>query len=279
MNTPFSHLLRELLPLPEAQAADYSKAFRQAADLLLNHATLHVAGSPHRLTEIEFYWTGPGHEDPFTHQDPMQLGFGRWYFHKQGNSYKGGTYKGLDIAVGRPDTHAGILVRGMMDLEGQKLLDGSCTCVDHILSRTGRSSVAELAGSFDLSIDESDKERSPLYFTQSKEPGGGAKELFSSPRVGLTLKKGADALRRSFLGRPYRFLTEPSRVKKGRPNLVIALHQEGRSPREIARITGASATQVAKYVKAFEAGKGQDPEQFRKELSTEELCALFGALA
>ena len=251
--------LRARLPPSGALDPDFFAAFRGAADLLLNHATLHIAGAPYRLTEIEFYWHGPGHEDPFAHRDPIQVESGIWYFHRQGGTYKGGTYKGVDIAMGRrPDTYVGILIRSIVDASGA-LIEGSCTCVDHVLLRTGKESVAALAGSFDGSIDP--REGSPLFLAH-EDPRGGAAEVFDAPRVGLTLKKGATPERRAFLGRPYRFTIEPARTKKGRPHLVVGLHQRGRSNEEITRITGFGAALVERYVRAFEAGKGKNPDEF-----------------
>jgi hypothetical protein len=278
VKNPITPALRARLPGQTAADEDYAPAFRRSAELLLNHATLFVGGAPHRLTEVEFYWAGPGHEDPFAHKDPIQVEFGRWYFHKQGGTYKGGTYKGLDIAAGRPGTFVGILLRGLVDAQTGELFDGSCTCMDHILARTGRGSVVELAGSFDGSIDPNEDDSSPLCLAE-EDPAGGAKEVFSSPRVGLTLKKGATPERIRFLARPYRFSIDPARSRKGRPHLVVSLHAEGRSPAEIARITGVAPAHVGKYVRAYEGGKRRNPEEFRKDLSAEDLCALFGALA
>lgn len=272
-----SEALARILPHEGAPGEAYEHAFLRAADLLLNHATLHVAGAPHRIAEIEFYWYGPGHEDPFAHKDPMQLESGTWYFHRQGGTYKGGTYKGVDIAMGRrPDTYVGILIRSLLAEPSAAPIEGSCTSVDHVLARTGNSSVAALAGSFEGSIDP--KEGSPLFLAMEPPPGG-ERAIIASPRVGLTLKKGATPERRGFLGRAYRFTIEPSRTKKGRAHIVVGMHRAGLGAAEIARVTGAAPALVSKYVRAFEAGKGKDPEEYRGDLSTEALCELWGALS
>lgn len=76
------------------------------------------------LAEIEYYYEGGNHHDTFTHCDPLQqTTYARhdsqqwrevhrrcadvvtycranWYFHKSGATYKGGSYKGLDITFG-----------------------------------------------------------------------------------------------------------------------------------------------------------------------------------
>lgn len=274
----FSEALRALLPEPGADEADHLPAFRRVADLVLNRATWHIGGRPHRLVEIELYFTGPGHEDPFTHGDPIQRTFGVWYFHRQGTTYKGGTYKGLDIAFGRPDAAAGILLRAVEPLDGAgALVEGPSSLVDHVLRLTGRGSVAELAGAFDRSVDAGEEGGSPLYLTL--DDAHPAATVYESARVGLSLKKGADLDRRRFLPRPYRFLTEPARIKKGRPYLVVALHEQGHDVRQIAELTGAQRGQVERYLAGYASGRGRDPESYRRDLTPEELCEMLGALA
>ncbi len=275
-----SQALHQTLPAPAAENSSFQCAFELAADLLLNQAVLHVGSQPHRLVEIEFYWTGPDHEDPFTHCDAMQKEFGLWYFHKVGHSYKGGTYKGLDIAIGGPDRYAGILVRGIEPLQNpDALCDGSCSCVDRMLEVTGHASIVSLVGTFDICIDAPVEGKSSPLFLEMVDAGAEKKTVFRSPRVGLSLKKGVTLERCSYLARNYRFLTEPARIKKGRPNLVIGMYGEGRSVHEISELTEVSVSNVKKYVEAFEQGKGQDPAKYSKDLSTDGLCELLGALA
>ncbi|MCB9569955.1 MAG: hypothetical protein H6710_22505 [Myxococcales bacterium] len=244
-----------LLPTDATAEAEHAAAFARIAALLLGEVTLRIAGVAHRIAEIEFYWTSAVHPDPFTHLDPIQRERGRWYFHRQGGTYKGGTYKGLDVAVGAPAIHGGILLRAIEAIEDGARIEGSCAVVDRILA--GASS--------------------PL-FLELRRPGE-AREVVTSPRVGLTLKRGADPLRRRYLGRPYRFLIDPANVRKGRQNLVIGLHQAGRAPAAIAALTGVSPRHVERYVAAFEAGRADDPATYQRSLSGDELCRLLGALA
>lgn len=269
----FSSALRALLPPPEADEAAYLPAFRAAADLILNRTLWHVGGHPHRIVELEFYWDGGGHRDSFAHGDPIQHQFGAWYFHRSGGEYRGGTYKGLDIAFGREDVVAGILIRGVEQRDGE-LLDGPCICVDHVLALTGHATIQSLASAFDLRVDSPDG-RSPLHLTVVASAR--AAPVHESPRVGLTLKRGVLADRARFLARPYRFLTEPARIKKGRLHTVIGLHRRGHSPHEIAALTGSAPAQVGKYIAHFEAGKGRDPRDYVKDLNSEETCQLLGA--
>ena len=272
-----SRALRALMPDPAAEEAEYLPAFRAMADLLLNRSTLVAAGVPHRLTEVEFYYRGGRHGDDFTHGDPIQTNFGIWYFHRTGGEYRGGTYKGLDISIGYDDTHGGILIRGVEQLApAPALLDGPCLVVDHLLALNQSPSIKELVSGFDLRIDAPDPpDASPLYLEIDARTRRQA--VIESPRVGLTLKRGELAVRQRFIARPYRFLTEPARIKKGKASLVVALHRRGLPAAEIVRLTGGTAAAVKKYAALYEEGKGRSPGEFRGDLSTEDLCRLLGA--
>jgi hypothetical protein len=266
--------LARLLPPAETPEFAYGDAFRAIAELLLDRAVVVIAERPHRFTELEFYFDGRLHPDPFTHGDPMQRELGRWYFHRSGTTYRGGTYKGVDIAIGSADVCAGILIRGIAEIRGATLIDGPCMVVDHILALAKAHSVADLANSFDLAIAPT--ARSPLYVEVAATRGT---TLYATPRIGLTLKKGHTPVRHRLLARPYRFLSEPSSIKKGRPHLVTSLHQLGHSALAIAEITRCRPNVIASYITAFESGRGKPIESFGTELSPSELCGLLGALA
>jgi hypothetical protein len=269
-----SEAMRALMPAKDAPEASYPEAFRKMADLLLNRTTLRVGGIPHRFAEIEFYFKGFSHDDKFTHCDPMQKRFGAWYFHRTGGEYRGGTYKGLDIAFGGDGAYGGILIRGAERLDEPKYLDGPCMFVDHVLATTGKGSVAELAESFDLSIDGPG---SPLFVEPSAEPRD--QERFATARVGLSLKRGNNESRQRFIARHYRFLTDPKKCKKGRLHLAVALHQQGRALADICRVTDSREAVVKGYLEAYESGKTAPFSEFGGDLSTTTTCALFGACA
>ena len=276
--------LRERLPSAATPEQAYPAIFRGVAELLLNRATLHVEGRPHRFTELEVYWSGLSHVDPFTHGDPMQRRLGAWYFHRAGARYRGGTYKGLDLAFGGPDAFGGILIRGVERADGAPApaarVDGPCMVVDHILALTGSPSIEALVDRLGAGAPIEDRdERSPLHVTLDAGPGGG-RAVHATARVGLTLKKGATEARRRYIARPYRFLTEPARIRKGKPYLIAALHQEGRSPDEIAALTGTRHGVIEGYLAAFEAGRALDLAELGGDLSSAAaLCRLLGAAA
>lgn len=276
---PVSEVIGRLRPPEDAPEQAYLKALRPIAEVLLNRATLFIAGEPYRLTEIEAYWSSQQHRDPFSHGDEIQLDLGRWYFHRQdGGQYKGGSFKGLDIAFGRPGAFGGLLLRGARSLKGSGLiLDGPCLLVDHILAKSGAKSIAALLNGWSGRIDRPSEGPSPLALEISAEHPSEELPVFESPRVGLTLKKGPTVERQRFVARPYRFATNPKDIKKGRANTVVGLIRQGVPTSEIATISGVSRSNVEKYQSAYEAGAHRSPEDLVGELSTEELCALFGA--
>jgi len=244
----------------------------------MNNFTLEINNKSHRLTEVEFYFCGDKHMDIYTHQDPLQQTSGKWYFHRTGKGYKGGSYKGLDVTFGQ-NGFGGILIRAILDLESDNYIEGPCNCVNHILElnqiskKTPEVSDFVEQDGFDLSVTKKGK----LYFrkNESLEKFG----VCSGPRVGLTMKK-LDGERSYFLMKNYRYMTCPLKVRKGRVNLVLGLYNVGKSPEEIKKITGCTASVIQKYIDLYEEGKTEkSPEAYEGHaLSIDDLCKLCGLL-
>lgn len=111
--------------------------FNTYAERLLNRTILKVANKRYRICEIEMYLHNNDHPDKYTHRDPMQLEFNKFYPHKyKTGTYKAGTYKCMDIAYGdrATQTYFGILIRSIRDLDNNKFYCGPCLCVREILS-------------------------------------------------------------------------------------------------------------------------------------------------
>jgi 3-methyladenine DNA glycosylase Mpg len=269
-----SEELRSYIPASDAADSEYLVAFRKMAYLLLNRSTFMIGGEGHRLTEIEFYFKGYNHVDKFTHGDKMQKKFGVWYFHKFGSEYRSGTYKGLDIAFGNADAPAGILIRGLERLSDHDLVDGPSNSVDRMLLMTECEDIPALAAKFDLSIDQNADNSSPLCIVSCESRN---KTILATPRVGLSLKRENSEARWKYIARNYRFLTEPSRIKKGKAHMIVSLHQQGNTASEINKITGAKESTIKSYIESYESGTSKEPSTFGPELSTEQLCELFGA--
>jgi hypothetical protein len=264
----------ELLAAPKPRES-HVQWFQRIAEVLLRRTVLDVAGEAHEMCEIEFYLHGEGHADPFTHGQALQRSSGRWYFHKSGESYRGGTYKGLDITFGPSEVFGGILLRSLLTPDGE-LINGSSLCAEHLLARTGHGDVASLAGAVsEHSVAARD---SVLHLRMVPER---AQTIYYTSRVGLTLKRVAEHPEMlDFIVRPYRALTQPRRIDKGRAQLVIALHQAGERPDAITALTGAPKRTVAQYIAAYERGQALESTEplHGRSLNASELCLLHGVL-
>jgi hypothetical protein len=268
--------LVELGAKPAHVTADehFDAWFELLADRLLNEVDLVVAGAAYRFAELETYYHGPAHADLFAHRDPVQLENGRWYFHRTRGEYRGGSFKGLDLAFGDGSAHFGVLIRAIVTPDGV-IIDGPSLTVDYLLMRTKAKDVATLDAM--IAGRKVWDATSPLSIRASAKTRNAT--VYRSSRVGLSLKKAhgkPDAPR--FVARPYRFLTEPRGISKGKVHLVLALHRRGETAESIAQLTGCPKKTVERYVKDFEAGKpvADFGGYVGKELGTVELCRLLG---
>lgn len=260
---------------PRADDARLPEWFARIARQLLLGSRLVVAGRRYRLTEIEFYYYWPGHPDPFSHRDPVTLECGRWYFHRSHGVYRGGSFKGVDVTFGGGGTYGGILLRGVQT-EAGAFIDGPSLLVDHLLAKTAQPNVASLdAATAGRKVWDA---KSPLELEATSRE---ERPILRTARVGLSLKHaGNDPDRQKFVLRPYRFLTEPKRTAKGKPQMVLALYEQGLDVEDIHERTGCPRTTVQRYIADYEAGKREDFDlYFGKDLTPGLLCRLHGTWA
>src|SRR5207247_10096763 len=105
------------------------------------------------------------------------------------------------------------------------LLAGPAGGVARLLARLGTAAVAALDAV--IAARSFWDRTAPISIREVATPR--AETVYCSARVGLSLKRmDAKPEAPRFIGRPYRYLTEPRRIAKGRPHLVLALHQEGK---------------------------------------------------
>jgi hypothetical protein len=178
------------------------------AEFILNNIILSVNDTKsYRIAEIEFYLKHNDHNDEFVHGDPDQQVPYKFYFHKQnGKSYKGGTFKGLDITFKyKKNAYCGILLRSIYDIKKDKFIEGSCNCVTQILKDFNKDKVIDL-----VNILADEGELPNINCKLLKLTKSNIKKLYvaSGPRVGLTLKKDS-VLKRQFIMKNYRFCTFP----------------------------------------------------------------------
>jgi 3-methyladenine DNA glycosylase Mpg len=148
--------------------------FKKLANLLLNRTVFKVNKHKFRPAEIEFYLYSEDHPDSYVHCHEDQLKYGFWYFHKTGKSYKGGTFKGLDLCLGEEDTYFGILIRSIYDIQEEKLIEGPCNCVNRILA------VAEVESIKDF-VDQG-------YQIKIRDEEHDEETIYRGPRIGLSDK-------------------------------------------------------------------------------------------
>jgi len=276
--------LTEVLTIPAQNLhspAEYFAYFTKLAQYLLNEVTLMVNGEPHRLVEIEFYFTNDEHPDPYTHHDAVQEECARWYFHRTGGSYRGGNYKGLDISIGQSKTeYGGILIRTIESLKDKKIICGPCKSVDHILERCSAPSIVDLVKEqlkHDITIQKS--EGKVLYLDNTSDRA--RLPVFFSPRVGLFMTKPKKVAKeqKDFLFRYYRFFTQPVKVVKGRHYMFMGWHGMGLKREEIFKFIESKGDSIPRLIKFVEEGRGKDPDSYLgQRLSDNETCVCFGSL-
>ena len=252
--------------------------FTRIAEVLLNRTVMVVNGASHRLIEIEFYYNITGHADDFAHCHPLQALSGRWYFHRTGESYRGGSFKGLDLALGDGVGYGGVLLRGLEKPDGT-IIDGPSLLVDYLLTTTQYPHIVDL----DAAIADklAWEHRQPLVLREAELT---PRELLQTARIGLSWKRRtelADEPNRHFLARRYRYLSQPTRTAKGKLQTVLALLADGFSPEAIHKMTGSSVKVIRRYAAEFVAGRRETnlARYYDNSWSSADLCRLHGALS
>jgi len=103
--------------------------------------------------------------------------------------------------------------------------------------------------------------------------------VHTSARVGLSLKRTSnrnDMTR--FVVRPYRYLSEPRRISKGKQHLVLALHARGLEADAIRELTGSPKASIERYIADFKEGQAEPDfsRYFGLEIGPRDLCRLHG---
>ena len=132
--------------------------------------------------------------------------------------------------------------------------------VDHILQLNSAPGIAEFVATHFAGASAPpahQREESRLYLApiasqeedakQEEEKGEKGKEkeeaqekstaiselaVYKCARVGLSLKRERDGLA-TFVGKHYRFTSRPAWMKKGKPNMIVGLYQQGVSAAEV----------------------------------------------
>lgn len=177
--------------------------------------------------EIEMYLYSDDHLDEYVHQHPRQLSHSKWYFHRGNeNSYKNGTYKGLDLTFGKSDgeekVYGGCLFRTIVDISSGKVIEGPSNTVTRLMMEYGSDSIKEFA-------EECEKRdvfsNNVLKLVKRKKSEGCT--IYTSRRVGLSDKY---PLYREL---QLRYISEPRLIKKNRGDIREGMKMMGVDPKDI----------------------------------------------
>lgn len=250
----------------------YQKKFEVMANYLLNQCILNIGDKEYQMAELEYYLEDGVHNDPFIHKDKHQSIPFSWYFHRLGGTYKGGTYKGLDITFGYKNNknrvYGGILIRSIYDITNKTVIEGPCKVVNHILDKTNNKTIDCLIGDKDI-IKIND---SRLNIKYKKSDNLIAQ---SGPRVGLNLRKYTKE-REEYLMKNYRFVNRIKLIKKYKSGIILSMYEKGLTLEEISNFTGTSRKNIDKYIDIFNNNKDIDAQSYnnKKALTVKNLCIL-----
>lgn len=269
-------------PAPHPSPLSFAEDLLRSKCLLVRPLSSSSSSSPpppalFDITEVELYhYHATTHPDPFVHRHREQQGLlpaastsgpsgasssspapatllstSTFYFHRSGHKpgakFKGGTYKGLDIAFGGPHWPAvgagGVLLRGLRRRDAASAggavhaapVDGPCRSVDALLAAAGATTIEDLVRHLPPSRQAwhgSDTSAQPVLALVDAPPSTsahGQPSIHHGPRVGLTTKRArTDSERRVFadyLARPYRLVLDPKVTKKARASLQARPHK------------------------------------------------------
>ena len=261
-------MLEKLTHLRLSNQSNIYDHFNSFAKELINGSQLVVNEDLFRIIEVEFYLYNDSVKDVFTHCSEYQAQLGKWYFHRIGNSFKNGSFKGLDITFGGEGSYGGILIRSLQRNDGS-VINGPSLVVDEILKSTN-SSIKDLDDSLsDFCVNDIKSKLFIKAISNTLED-----KLYHSPRVGLSLKKVSSS---DYVSKNFRFLVKPKLVKKGRVHLIIALHKQDYTVGEINKLTASPVKTIEKYINFYTEGASMTLDSFDGiKLGSKEICHLHG---
>jgi hypothetical protein len=220
-------------------------------DLMKNHV-LNIRGEQYLFSELELYYHSHDdtHKDPYVHKRAAQLLKNSWYFHKKSDTgkYTGGTFKGLDMTFGDGKNYVGVLIRSIKQISGSSLnIEGSCTCVNHILQKTETKDIAELVSKMQQ-VDDIFRVNEWLYVEKQTNPIllqiTNSWKIYTSTRVGLS---EGDSFYRD---KPYRFVFLPGKFKKNQNQLAISVFQQVNDKNLVCELLNIKNAKLEEWLKA-----------------------------
>lgn len=276
----FAHDVRTATDAGATMAALQSLAAYLTQRVVIEACDVHSNAIMNRwmICEVELYARrADTHDDAFTHADPLQYTSGGWYFHRKGGTFKGGSFKGVDITAGCAECPVGALIRSVCaaptdaaacgTIDG--LVDGPCLVVDAMLKAMGVAAIKDAVSPADGSLPVDAAHLSLVAAPPDVASAVAAAGLLAAPRVGL-IPRTADAI--DFAARLLRFVVVPAgRYMKHKGGIVAgaltvvpcAVTAPGTSAATplsaeavitaLRRVTNAPLATIAAAVAAFEA--------------------------
>lgn len=159
----------------------------------------------------------------------------------------------MDLTFGKNGNYCGVLIRSIYDTERDELIEGPCKVVDKIVAKENAVSIKNLV------VDKWKNNLSATkLFVKNKDDDD---KIYTSPRVGLTLKKDIDE-RIDYVAKSYRYFVVPSLKKNSKVfKLLYCYHH--------ADITTATKKELKiskKFYEDFEENWKDLAKQSRQEL-------------
>ena len=162
---------------------DHFHEFNKIARQLINHCVIVKNEIKYKIREIEFYYRSGIHPDPFVHEKPILKTVGRWYFHPSG----------VDITFGNGQNEGSILIRGLIRMDDELVINGSYKVFEELFQDNG-------------SVDGN--ELNKVYIEQ--KDGESEQSIMFGPRSGLRIIASEidHEDKQEYMFKPYRFIAE-----------------------------------------------------------------------
>ncbi|MCC3154588.1 hypothetical protein Q3A66_16355 [Hymenobacter sp. BT770] len=195
----------------KAEPEDVDYFFTEIAATLQHEIVIRTATADFRITELEIYYNGRNHPDPYVHKGPEQLKHLHWYFNKASS---------LDLTFGDQESNSfgGILLRGLEQLP----LEPTSEPASAGLYTSGpRNIVRTLVANWGSALYNS------FHFGLANAPAPipRPKQPWRTQRFGLVLRAD-DTSANPYFARPYRFLTNESYLKQLKNKEAICQEQQ-----------------------------------------------------
>lgn len=182
-------------------------SFDRIADELMNKWFIQVNSSKYRICELEFYYHGFGHKDPYTHGHKHQKTNGMWYVHPSG----------IDITIGPKKGYGGILIRAIKNMDHEDYIYGPINTLTELFSRLQSVFVSDIR--FGIQED--------ILNSLAGE------DILRAPRVNLNPNIDKD-----YAQRPYRYLIYPKVKHADKTAIAKSLEDQGYKQEYIKKIWG-----------------------------------------